>query len=57
MNEKLITLKEIQDMVGFKKDYIYRRIKDETFPKQVNFGTRSVRWKLSEIQKWINDQK
>lgn len=56
MTERLITLKEVQEMIGFKKDYIYRNIKKGTFPKQVNCGGRGVRWKLSEVQKWIERQ-
>lgn len=56
MTEKLITIKEVQEMVGFKKDYIYRRIKQGTFPKQINFGGRAVRWRLSDVQKWVERQ-
>lgn len=53
MNERLLTMKEVQEIVGFKKDYIYRNIKKGTFPKQVSFGGRAVRWRLSDIQKWV----
>lgn len=56
MNERFITIKEVESLIGFKKDFIYRRIKEGTFPKQVNFG-RSARWRLSEIEHWINQQK
>lgn len=57
MSERLITIKEVQNLVGFKKDYIYRQIKKGAFPKQINFGGRSVRWRLSEVQNWIDSQK
>lgn len=56
MTERLITIKEVQKIVGFKKDYIYRNIKKGTFPKQINFGNRSARWRLSEVQKWVESQ-
>jgi phage transcriptional regulator, alpA len=56
VNERLITIKEVQEIVGFKKDYIYRNIKKGTFPKQISFGGRAVRWRLSDVQKWVERQ-
>ncbi|AWY20312.1 helix-turn-helix transcriptional regulator [Moraxella bovis] len=55
MNERLITIKEVEKIIGFKKDFIYRNIKKNKFPKQVNLD-RSARWRLSEVQKWVEKQ-
>lgn len=56
MNDRLITIREVQDMIGFKSDYIYRNIKKNQFPKQIKVGSKSSRWRLSDIQKWIESQ-
>ena len=32
------------EMTGMSKAYIYARMKDGTFPKQIQFGPRSVVW-------------
>ena len=54
--EKLLTIKEGSSMVGFKKSTLYKKIRDGTFPRPLKIGTSS-RWKLSEIQKWIENPK
>ena len=52
MNEKFLTIKEVVDLVGFKKSTIYKFIKEGKFPEPVKIGISS-RWKLSSIQKWM----
>nr|WP_275791021.1 AlpA family phage regulatory protein [Rhizobium gei] len=34
---------------------IYRKMKDGTFPLPRNLGGNTVRWRMSEVQKWIAD--
>ncbi len=51
--ERLLTLKEVINLIGFKKATIYKYIKNGKFPKQIKIGKAS-RWKLSDIEKWIN---
>jgi prophage regulatory protein len=52
MSERLLTLKEVVNIVGFKKSTIYKFIKEGKFPKQIKIG-HSSRWKLSDIQEWM----
>ncbi len=52
--DRLLKLKEVEEMIGFKKDFIYLRIKKQQFPKPIIFD-RASRWKLSDIQRWINE--
>lgn len=55
--EKLVDIKTVSEMIGFKKTWIYNKIKEGgDFPKPAKIG-RSIRWKLSAIQNWINEQK
>jgi len=52
--EKLLTIKEVTEIVGFKTSTIYKFIQQNKFPKQIKIGTAS-RWKLSDIQKWLQE--
>ena len=55
MNERLLTIKEVCKVVGFKKSTIYKFIKQNRFPSPLKVGSSS-RWKLTDIQKWIDHQ-
>jgi len=52
LEERLLTISEVVKIVGFKKSTIYKFIKKGKFPKQVKIG-KSSRWKLSDINKWL----
>ena len=57
MIEKLLTYDDVQDMTGIKSRVtLWRKSKDEndTFPKPYKVGSHFTRWKLSEIQEWID---
>lgn len=51
-NDKLLKLSDVEQTIKLKKDFIYNNIKKGTFPKPIKIGNAS-RWKMSEIQKWI----
>lgn len=53
--EMLLNQKQVEEMIGFKKDFIFNRLKNNTFPKPIKFG-RCNRWRLSDIQEWISQQ-
>ena len=52
MEEKLLTLKEVMDIVSFKQSAIYKFMKTKGFPKPVKIG-KSSRWKLSDVNNWL----
>lgn len=54
MMEKLLTIREVTEIVGFKKSTIYKFMNEGKFPKQVKIG-KSSRWKLSDIQEWMKE--
>ena len=53
MTEKFLTISEVVNIVGFKKSTIYKFINEKKFPKPIKIG-KSSRWKLSDIQQWMN---
>ncbi|PHM47134.1 helix-turn-helix transcriptional regulator [Xenorhabdus miraniensis] len=51
--ENLIRLPEVQRRTGYSKAWIYKLIADDSFPKQIKIGTRSVAFIEVEIDAWI----
>jgi len=54
--EKLLTLKQVSEIVSFQRAYIYNMMSKNKFPRPIKFG-RHNRWIKSEIEKWVNDLK
>ena len=52
---KLLTIQEVIKIVGIKKTTLYNLIKEGKFPQQIKIGHLS-RWRLSDIQDWIDNQ-
>lgn len=52
---RLLKMKEVEDMIGFKKDFIFCRLKTGEFPQPIKFG-RINRWRLSDIENWLRQQ-
>ena len=55
MQEKLISLPEVEAVIGFKKSHIYSLLKQGQFPAPVAIGTNR-RWKHSDVQNWIAEK-
>jgi prophage regulatory protein len=43
-------------MTGMGKTFIYDRMRDGTFPKQIQLGSRKVVWNEQEVTKWMADR-
>ena len=52
--EELIPLTRVSEEIGLGKSTIYRMIKKREFTAPVKLGTKSVRWKRSQIERWKN---
>ncbi|AGF77239.1 putative transcriptional regulator [Desulfocapsa sulfexigens DSM 10523] len=50
---RLLRRPEVEAVTGLKRSTIYARIKMGTFPAPVQLGPKSVAWKSSDIQSWI----
>ena len=51
-----LRLPEVLQITGMGKTFIYACMKDGTFPKQIQLGSRSVVWNEQEVIKWMEDQ-
>jgi prophage regulatory protein len=50
---RLIRMKELPGIVGYKPWSIYRLIRAGEFPRPVKLGLRAVAWRESDINEWI----
>jgi prophage regulatory protein len=56
MQHRFIKLTEVRQKTGLSKTYIYQKIKENAFPKQIPIDTRTVMWLESDIQQWMEDK-
>lgn len=53
----LIDMKAVAEMISVKPKSIYYIMKsDETFPQPITLSPRIKRWKLEDIQSWIEEK-
>ena len=54
--EKLLPIGSVCESTGMRRSYIYDHMQKGDFPRSVRIGPRSVRWKLSDVQRWIAER-
>lgn len=55
--DRLLRLKEVTELTGLSKAYIYRLMKAGRFPQQFKPGGYASRWSESEIVAWRESQR
>ena len=53
---RFIRLLQMIEMTDIGKTFIYARMKDVTFPKQIQLASGSVVWNKHDFIKWMEDQ-
>jgi prophage regulatory protein len=53
---RLLRLPEVRNRTGLSRTEIYRRMEEETFPKAIPLGKRSIAWRSDEIDAWIEER-
>lgn len=56
MLDMIVRLPKVKECTGLSRTTIYRKIKEGDFPPCIRLGARSVGWKMSIIQEWINSR-
>ncbi|MFL5288034.1 MAG: helix-turn-helix transcriptional regulator [Rhodopila sp.] len=54
--ETLLRADEVQDLVPFSRQHIYRLEKAGEFPRRIHLGARRVAWKLSDVVAWLESK-
>ena len=53
---RFLRVREVLEMTGMSRSFIYDRINDGTFPKQIQLGSRTVVWNEQEVIKWMEER-
>jgi prophage regulatory protein len=54
--DRLLRLRDVEDLTGLKKSTIYLKMKRSEFPHCVQITTRCVAWPESAVLQWVQDQ-
>jgi prophage regulatory protein len=54
---RLLRIREVEALVGLKQSAIYKYMSQGQFPRPVVLGRRSVRWRSSDVQQWIDERR
>tara|TARA_S200002703_G_scaffold739_1_gene1315 strand:- start:860 stop:1246 length:387 start_codon:yes stop_codon:yes gene_type:complete len=52
-DDYLLNLKQVCSITAMSRNTVYRRMDQGKFPRSVSLGGNMVRWKKSDIQKWM----
>ncbi|WP_318491836.1 AlpA family phage regulatory protein [Photobacterium leiognathi] len=55
--DRLIRERERQAITSISRSHAHRLEKEGKFPERIRLGSRSVAWRLSEINAWLDDLK
>lgn len=57
-NHRLIRIRELIQLTGLSKSYVYQLVKQNAFPKPIKLveGGIASAWVLSEINAWIDSR-
>ncbi len=50
---EFIKIAEVRRITSMSTTFIYEHMLDNTFPKQVRLGPRSVAWIKADVQAWV----
>lgn len=53
-SDRLIKLDEVMKRTGISKSFIYKQIKDGTFPPPYKLSPFAARWSEAELSEWID---
>ena len=54
--ETLLTRPEVEQFCRVSRSKIYRGMREGWFPAPLRIGPRSVRWRLSDLEKWLDER-
>ena len=55
--ERFLKRRQVENMTGLNKAWIYKLMKSQEFPQSVKIGPRGVRWSETEILEWMEQKK
>ena len=57
MNDmQMLTCRDLEELLKISKGTIYRWMEADEFPKPLQLGASMVRWRSTDIEKWLADK-
>lgn len=53
-NDRMLRLPQVKTKIGYATSTIWKAVKEGTLPSPVSLGPRTVAWRESELQAWID---
>ncbi len=54
MTEKLLTADEVAGWLHLHRGTLYSMVRDRRFPAPLRVGARAVRWRESDVLRWLD---
>lgn len=54
--ERFLRFGAVAEMIGLSRSTIWRLEQDGKFPKRVQLGSKSVAWRLSDLNDWMSSR-
>ncbi len=55
-SERILRSKEVQEMTGLSRTTLWRLERNGQFPDRIPLSVGSIGWRLSDIEKWIQER-
>ena len=52
-NIQILRMHDVMAKLGVSRQTVYRLMADESFPRSIKIGKRTVGWRLDEVERWI----
>lgn len=53
---RLLTIKQVQEIIGKSRSTINRWVNQKSFPAPVKIGPNSIAWSTDAVSNWINEK-
>lgn len=53
-SNRILRLPQVQSRTGLSRSSIYKRITEQSFPRQISLGARAVGWLESDVDSWLS---
>ncbi|USR42247.1 AlpA family phage regulatory protein [Ectopseudomonas hydrolytica] len=54
--EKFLRFGAVAELIGLSRSTIWRMEQEGKFPKRVQLGSKSVAWRLSDLNHWMSSR-
>lgn len=57
MEDRIIRVRELEEITGVSERSLRRYEERGDFPRRIKISQRAIGWRMSEVQKWLNERK